>query len=218
MGSWFSTDNTNNNKHDNYDLSTLNLSPDEKGLLNSLIDGQKGGKNIKNDENRYLKYDIFKILAEMEASDGELNGGGADGFSDTMTNNEELIQKINEAVNKKRKMNGGCSCEAGKNNCKCDMNGGVPINEIKAVRELVKNEVQQTGGKKNKKHSSSSSSSSTSSVSSDSSSSVTSSSSSKTPLSASIGGSDDAGISIFPFNSTTNSVSEKNFRLLRRHL
>ena len=222
MGNWFSTDDKTN---ENIDISTLNLTDTEKDLFKNMFAPQLGGSKKDNDEeNKYLKYDIFKILAEMEESDNGMRGGGV---SDTVTDNENLINKIKASYDKSKQMKGGASKNCAElGGCGCSgepQRAGANLDEVKKVRELVENELR--GGKKrsrkNKKSTTSSSISSPSSTSSSLSttSTSTSTSESKTPMSASVGGENDQGISVFPFNSTTNSsISSKNFRLLRRRL
>jgi hypothetical protein len=230
MGNWFSSSNDQQEPTGGFaDVSTLNLTDSEKIIFNNIIN-QKGG-STKYDENIHLKYDIFKILADMENSENPgMSGGGNN--SDTVTNHEDLILKIKSSFNKAQKMKGGsndnyCGCNVENPKTKPSTVGGADLNDVKIVRDLVKNEINstnQTGGKKNKKNKKLSSSTSSDSLSSSSSSlSTTSTSSSesdsKTPLSTSVGGDGSDGINIFPFNSTTNtSLSEKNFRLLRRNL
>ena len=220
MGNWFSSD---NNTNGNVDVSSLNLTDTEKDLFKNMFSAQLGGAKERDEENHYLKYDIFKILAEMEESDNGMRGGGR---SDTVTDHGALIDKIKASYEKSKHMKGGatknCS-ELGGCGCGVDQKGGADLNEVKKVRELVENELRggKKKSKKNKKDSTSSISSPSSTSSSLSTTSTsTSTSDSKTPMSQSVGGdSDNAGISVFPFNSTTNSsISSKNFRLLRRRL
>ena len=236
MGNWFSSSNDQQEPTGGFsDISTLNLTDSEKIIFNNIMN-QKGG-STKYDENIHLKYDIFKILADMENSENPgMSGGGNN--SDTVTNHEDLILKIKSSFNKAQHMKGGsndnyCGCNVEQTKTKPSTVGGAGLDEVEIVRDLVKNEINstnQTGGKKNKKNkkdkkfkklSSSTSSDSLSSSSSSLSTTSTSSSESdsKTPLSTSVGGDGSDGINIFPFNSTTNtSLSEKNFRLLRRNL
>lgn len=221
MGNWFSSDDKTSA---DVDISTLNLTDTEKNLFKNMFGTQLGGaKKEDNEENKYLKYDIFKILAEMEESDNGMRGGGR---TDTVTDHQSLIDKIKASYEKSKQMKGGASkncAELGGCGCNEGQKGGADLSEVKKVRELVENELR--GGKKHKskKHKKDSTSSSISSPSSTSSSlsttsTSTSSSDSKTPMSQSVGG-DNAGISVFPFNSTTNSsISSRNFRLLRRRL
>ena len=244
MGNLFSGGNTKNHDFSNFDISSLNLSDDD------LMGG--GGGNT-----RYNQYDIFKIIADMEKENGMSGGGKKNGFSDTITNYDEMINQIRNSVLSKKKQlrGGGCEkCKLG-NSLECGCNkvtstipfSGGEANGIGYTDELRKQlnttldaknfsqtssvDVKQkmNGGKKSKKskktkkyNSSSlsitSSSSSTSSHSSNSVSSSSSSSSKEDSQNKSSEGGSDNKLSIFPFNSTTNSVSEKNFRLLRRRL
>ena len=237
MGNYlFSGGNTQNNDFSNFDISSLNLS--ENGDL-------MGGGN----DSRYNQYNIFKIIADMEQENG-MGGGKNNGFSDTITNYDSMINEIkNSILSKKNKLRGGGCNKCGLNNsleCSCNSNisGGeaLGIGDADALRKHinttldnhnysqtssvnVKISPKMAGGKKSKKskknNSSSvsitSSSSSSSYHSSNSVSSSSSSSSDNKKIISSAGGSDNK-LSIFPFNSTTNSVSEKNFRLLRRRL
>lgn len=222
MGNWFSSD---NNTNGNVDVSTLNLTDTEKDLFKNMFGAQLGGAKERDEENHYLKYDIFKILAEMEESDNGMRGGGR---TDTVTDHQSLIDKIKASYEKSKQMKGGASkncAELGGCGCNEGQKGGADLSEVKKVRELVENELRG-GKKKSKKHKKNSTSSSISSPSSTSSTSLsttstsTSTSDSKTPMTRSVGGdSDNAGISVFPFNSTTNSsISSKNFRMLRRRI
>ena len=245
MGNYlFSGGNTQNNDFSNFDISSLNLSDD-----NYLM---SGGNNT-----RYNQYDIFKIIGDLEKENGMSGGGKNNGFSDTITNYENMINEIkNSILSKKNKLRGGGCNKCGLANsleCSCNSNisGGKAFNigDAASLRKHINTtldnhnysntstivEIPQkinggkiNGGKKNKKDKKSKKGNSdslsitlsiTSSSSSHSSNSVSSSSSSSSSYNEekSIGGSDNK-LSIFPFNSTTNSVSEKNFRLLRRRL
>ena len=250
---------------DNSNVDRQNINNKIFNILNSIGEFRGGGdddmsgggddgyddKTRGNSENRYLKYDILKILENLEK---EQKGGNYNDFSESSIS--DLKNKISNII--KNQDGGG----GGKDDINDNYVFDILNSEIKNMKGGDCNCKKQTGGRYTSSSSSSSStddslsessSSEHSSSTNSNSSSTASSSSSDSPITrkksskknkksskknkkinknkhmtyggSSSNNSDDKkignGISIFPFNSSSmdvSSVSEKHFRLLRRHI
>jgi hypothetical protein len=202
-----------NNSYDKYNIS--NLLSDRENTL-------KGGEfNNSTDFDTSTNHNSLSVNVV-----NALNNIQAGGSNDDMRNviNDELKQIMNGGM--------GCKCDKNGENCKCS--NDVSLSSTSDDMNLSPNSMM--GGAKNKKFTTSStsitsdSSNDTDELSSNENSSSSTSSSTTDTSTTIIGGSESdnsdnnmsikRGISVFPFESSEagDSLSEKNMRLLRKHL
>jgi hypothetical protein len=211
---------------------------------NFMLGGGNNDIRFKSDRQRYLRYNIFKIISKLEEAERVSQKGGA-AYSDTntpengdekyvsITSDKEAIKNIQELIlkeldtlkqTKSIPQNGGGDC-----NCDKTQSGGKKSKKSKKLSRFSTSEPT-------KQDTSSSSSSSSDDNGSSSSSSEEGISANKSSLHNTDSGSDsqsqsqsngsdtlssqNGGLSIFPFNSSEvrSSVSEKNMKMIRRKL
>jgi len=213
---------------------------------NFMLGGGQTDIRFKSDRQRYLRYNIFKVIQKLEEVEqmyqnnnqqkgGHNPNGPEDGeeYAD-ITSDNDAINHIKELINKeltslKNKQSGGCECNDPK-----PMVGGKKKAKVAAKGKGRK--LSRSEGVSNQYDTSSSSSTtnddSSSDDSSDSENGVNSNSSlhNSSPDSQTESGvsssqsetmsSQNGGLSIFPFNSSEvrSSRSEKNMKMIRRKI
>jgi hypothetical protein len=201
-----------NNSYEKYNVS--NLLNERENTLNG------GGFNNTTDFDTSVNHNSLSVNVV-----NALNNIQAGGSNDNMRNviNDELKQIMNGGM--------GCKCDKNGENCKCGND-----NSLSSTSSMDLSPGSMMGGAKKKKFTTSSTSiTSDSSDESDELSSndesTSSTSSSTTDTSTTMAGGSESdnsdnnmsikrGISVFPFESSEadNSLSERNMRLLRKHL
>lgn len=203
------------NSYDKYNIS--NLLKERETTLNGGEFNNSDDFNTSTNNNS-LSVNVFNALNNIQS--------GGDGSNDDMRNiiNDELKEIMNGGM--------GCKCDKNNENCKC----GNDIS-LSSTSDMKLSPDSIMGGSKKKKITTSTtsitsdSSKSSSNDENTSSTSVSSTSDSSTSDSLTINGGSESdnrddnmsikrGISVFPFESSEagDSLSERNMRLLRKHL